>query len=87
MFPISRNVKINTSDIKKKVTSENGYLPGETLSIVQDELSNIVTDQLSIDSLGRWSSIIIDRELQMIEIIIFYRIVDSTGEGQVKVYT
>ena len=87
MFPIGRNVKINTSDTKKKVTSKKGWLPGGTLSVVWDELSDIVMDQLSIDSLGRWSSIIIERESQMIEIITFYRIVDSTGEGQVKIHT
>ena len=52
-----------------------------------DKLSNIVTDQVNIDSLGRWSSIIIGRESQMIEMIAFYRIVDSTREGQVKVHT
>ena len=86
MFPIGRNIKINTSDTKKKVTNRNGCLPGGTLSVVWDELSDIVTDQVNVDSLGRWSSITIGRESQRIEIITFYRIVDSTGEGQVKVH-
>ena len=87
IFPIGHNVKISTLDTKKKVTNINGYLLGRTLSIVWDKLSNIVTDQVNIDSLGRWSSIIIGRESQMIEIIMFYRIVDCTQEKQVKVHT
>ena len=53
IFPIGRNVKINTLDTKKKVTNMNRYLPDETLSIMWDELSDIVTDQVNIDSLGR----------------------------------
>jgi len=38
------------------------------------------------DCLGRWSSIIVGRDVQLIEIIMFYRIVDSTAKGIMKVH-
>lgn len=83
---IGRNIRINASNTKKVTTSENGYLPGGTASVVWDQLSDLVQKEESNDKLGRWSSIVIGRELKTIEIITFYRIVDSTEEGPLKVH-
>ena len=51
---------------------KNGYLPGGTISIVWDNLADLVTKTWNKDKLGRWSSILIGRENRVIEIITIY---------------
>ena len=83
---IGRNIKINTSNTKKQVTNENGYLPGGTATIAWDQLADLVKKEEYQDELGRWNSIVIGKELKTIEIITFYRIVDSAEEGPIKAH-
>ena len=83
---IGRNIKINTSNTKKQVTNENGYLPGGAATIAWDQLADLVKKEECQDELGRWNSIVIGKELKTIEIITFYRIVDSTEEGPIKAH-
>ena len=42
MFKIGRNIKINTSDTQINVNSRNGYLPGGTMSIVWNNVADLV---------------------------------------------
>ena len=78
---IGRNIKINTSDTQIEINTKNGYLPGGTISIVWDNLADLVIKTWNKDKLGRWSSILIGRENRVIEIITIYRLVESTEEG------
>jgi len=83
---IGRNIKINTSDTQIEINTKNGYLPGGTISIVWDNLADLVTKTWNKDKLGRWSSILIGRENRVIEIITIYRLVESTEEGIITSY-
>ena len=78
---IGRNIQINTSDTGIESSSNAGYLPGGTMSIVWNNLAELIVDTYNGDKLGRWSSITIGRENKLIELIIIYRLVDSTEEG------
>ena len=62
---IGRNIKINTSDTKI-ATQGIGYLPGGTMSIVWDHLADLIIKTCNADKLGRWSSITIGRDSQII---------------------
>ena len=84
---IGRSIKINASNTKKKSDSPNGCMPGGTMSIVWNQLSDLVLHSDSNDKLGRWSSITVGRESKLIEIITFYRVINSTAEGPMKVYS
>ena len=86
MFKIGRNTKINTSDAQINVNSKNGYLPGGTMSIVWDNIADLVLQSRNEDELGRWSSIAIGRGGRLIEIITFYRLVESSDEGIVTTH-
>ena len=86
MFKIGRNIKINTSDTQINVNSRNGYLPGGTMSIVWDNIADLVLQSRNKDELGRWSSIAIGRGGRLIEIITFYRLVESSDEGIVTTH-
>ena len=49
-------------------------------------MADLTIYEESTDKLGRWSSIQIGIESRIIEIIIFYRIVDKTTSGPMTVY-
>ena len=70
LFKIGRNIEINASNLEKNVEGEKGYLLGRTLSIVQDNLSNLVVKVNNLkDKLGRQSSIRVKYKDKTIEII------------------
>jgi len=75
------NIQINTSDTCIEGSNNIGYLPGGTMSIVWDNLANLLVNTYDRDKLGRWSSITIGRDDKLIEIITVYRLVESTEEG------
>ena len=48
--------------LKKKSDSPNGHMPGGTMSIAWNQLSDLVLHSDSNDKLGRWSTITVGRE-------------------------
>ena len=53
MRGIGMNIQINTSDTRIEGSNNVGYLPGGTMSIVWDNLVNLLVNTYDGDKLGR----------------------------------
>jgi len=78
---IRKNMYINTSDLKKIKEGDKDWLPGGTLLMVWDKMSYFVIQKNTIGKYGQISSIILQNDKKVLELITFYRIVDSIEEG------
>ena len=87
MKKIGHNIMINVSDSKINPQNKNRWLSEGTLSMTWDNLFHTTDILINEDRLGRWSSIIIKGNRKTIEIITFYRIIESSTAGVINMHT